>query len=365
VLATLLATQPATAALRPAALDRALGSARATVRAPAAAGAIVACGRVLWARADGVTDRHSRRKVTNTTPFVIASTTKTVTATMIMQQVQAGRLSPQTRLAQFYPSLPNARKITLRMLLSNRSGLREYSDLPRVSNIIDHQPRHRWNRNELLTGLGKPQFAPGTRFKYTNTNWVVLGGILEKATGIPIETYFQRMVARPAGMSASTWTRSPAILRVMARPYTEESDGSLTSAWVPGFGLPTNYWGPVFTDGGLVSTATDLARFGNALLGGRLTSGQTVAQMTNVGRDNYGLGIFAKRLDGLPWLGHNGAYGGYESENFTDPARHVTITVTANLEEAGDSEASVSERIWKAVVKAYDGQVGRAPTVCS
>jgi D-alanyl-D-alanine carboxypeptidase len=341
-----------------------LGSARAAAGAPAAAGAIVACGRVLWAGADGVTDRRSPRKITSATPFVIASTTKTVTATMIMQQVQAGRLSLTTPLSAFYPQLPNAAQITLRMLLSNRSGLREYSDVPRVSNIIDHQPRHRWNRTELLTGLGKPLFAPGTRFKYTNTNWVVLGGILEKVTGMPIETYFQRMVAGPAGMRSSTWTRSPAILRAMARPYTEESDGSLTSAWVTGFGLPTNYWGPVFTDGGLVSTATDLARFGNALLGGRLTSAQTVAQMTNVGRDNYGLGIFAKRFDGLRWLGHNGAYGGYESENFTDPARQVTITVTTNLEEAVDTSDSVSERLWNAVVKAYDRQVGRSSTRC-
>jgi D-alanyl-D-alanine carboxypeptidase len=336
------------------ALDAALRTARQRVGAPAAQAAIVACGQVAWAGADGVTDLRSKRRIDNATPFVIASTTKTVTATMVMQQLQAARASLSTPLARFYPKLPGATKITLRMLLSNRSGLPQYDSNRRITDIIDTQPRHRWTRGEILAVIRKLLFTPGSRFEYTNTNWIVLGGILEQLTRMPIETYFQRMIASPAGMTSSTFTRSQAILDRMAQPYTKLTDGSLAGTWVRGFGLPTYYWGPVFTDGGLVSTATDLARFGNALLRARLVTASTLAQMTDVGPDNYGLGIFEREFDGHRWLGHNGSYGGYESENFTDPARQVTITVIANMGYESDREPGVAEAIWNSVVKAYD-----------
>ena len=329
----------------PAAFNAALRSGRMKSGAPGAEAAIVACGQVVWAGADGVTDLRSKRRVTNGTPFVIASTTKTVTATMVMQQVQAGKLSLNTPLARFYPKLPNAKKITVRMLLNMTSGLPEDDSSAKIQEIMDTQPRHRWTRNEILAALGKPLFPPGKRFEYTNTNYTVLGGILEQVAETPIEPYFQRNIATRAGMTSSTWTPSKAVINRMAHPYERQSDGSLDSAWIRGFGPPTYYYGPVFTAGGLVSTATDLARFGNALLGARLVSAATLAQMTQLGPDNYGLGVSARNFDRRRWLGHNGSFGGYESENFTDPKRQLTITVTTNGANGGDEGAGVAEQI--------------------
>lgn len=322
--------------------------------APGAEASVVACGALVWAGAGGVTDLRSRRRVTPATPFVIASSTKTVTATMVMQQLQAGRASLGTPLARFYPRLPNARKITLRMLLNMTSGLPEDDSSAKIQEIMDTQPRHRWTRDEILAALGKPLFPPGRRFEYTNTNYTVLGGILERLTRTPIETYFQKMIAGPAGLTASTWTPSRAVINSLAHPYEKQDDGSLDSSWVNGFGPPTYYYGPVFTAGGLVSTATDLARFGNALLRGRLVSRGTLAQMTDVGPDDYGLGIFDRSFDGHRWLGHNGSFGGYESEDFTDPRRQVTITVVTNMGRASEQDTGVAEEIWNAVAKAYD-----------
>jgi D-alanyl-D-alanine carboxypeptidase len=345
-------------AVNPAALDSALRSARSRTGAPAAQAAIVACGQVMWAGASGVTDLRSKRPVSNATPFVIASTTKTVTATMIMQEVQAGRLSLTTRLSRFYPQLPNANRITLRMLLGNRSGLPEYD--------VTKGSRHRWTRNDILSTIRTAEFPPNTP-EYRNTNWIILGGILEKVSGMPVEAYFRDHVAKRAEMtSTSTFDRSQKILDEMARPYERELDGSLTSSWVKGFGLPTNYWGPVFTDGGLVSTATDLARFGNALMRGQLVDKKTLAQMTRIAQDdNYGLGISSENFDGHYWLGHDGSYGGYESENWTDPKREVTITVTTNLGLVSDKHAGVARRIWDAVVRAYENRASRSrPTRC-
>jgi D-alanyl-D-alanine carboxypeptidase len=356
VLACGLVAQPAAAAIRPGALRSALVSARDDAGAPAAQAAIATCGRVVWAGGVGVIALGSGRRVSKTTRFVIASTTKMFTATMIMQQVQAGRLSLDAPLARFYPQLPNATKITVRMLLRNRSGLGDYESVPAIETLLENS-RHRWTRAEILKHITQTLFAPNARYRYTNTNWIVLGGILEKVTGMPIETYFTQNIAAKAGMRLSTWTRTPALIRALAHNYSEKN-GQLEPEWVNGFGPATNVLGPVFTDGGLVSTAGDLARFGNAWLEGRLVSPATVALMTDVrGNQNYGLGTLRKTFDRRAWFGHDGSYGGYESENWTDPIRRATVTVTAT----GDG---VAGEIWDAVAKAYDRQAPRSPTAC-
>jgi D-alanyl-D-alanine carboxypeptidase len=347
---------------RPSSLDAALGSARINVGAPGASAAVVACGRVVWSGFSGVTDLGSRRPVSPRTLFVLASSTKTITAAMIMQLVQAGRLSLDTRLASFYPQLPNASRITMRMLLNMTSGLPEYLDNPRIDDIINNDPRHRWTREEVLSGLGKAQFPPGAHYRYTNTNFIALGGILERITGTSIEGNFQRRIARPAGMTSSTFLPSAAGTSRMAQPY-QATGRTLTDWWIPGYGLSTDYWGPVWTDGGLASTATDLARFGNALLGDRLVNAASVTQMTNVGSNGYGLGIYEQSFDRHNWLGHDGDYAGFESEDWTDPSRQVSVAVTTNLTESDNAPDTASDRIWRAVVKAYHAS-RRPPAAC-
>src|SRR6185437_938617 len=99
-------------------LDAVLRAARASLHAPAATAAVVQCGRVVWAGATGVLELGSKRPATDQSLFVLNSAAKTFVATMIMQEIQAGHLSLETRLSQFYPWLPNAREITVRMLLN-------------------------------------------------------------------------------------------------------------------------------------------------------------------------------------------------------------------------------------------------------
>jgi CubicO group peptidase (beta-lactamase class C family) len=165
-------------------------------------------------------------------------------------------------------------------------------------------------------------------------------------------------------MSSSTFT-PPAGSSRMAQPYTQANNGALTDWWIPGYGLSNDYWGPVWTDGGLASTATDLARFGNALLRGRLVTPATVAQMTNVGPNEYGLGIYGQSFDGHYWLGHDGDYGGFESEGWTDRSRQVSIAVTTDLTEPDNAPDTASDRIWRAAVRAYDNLASRSrPTLC-
>jgi D-alanyl-D-alanine carboxypeptidase len=303
----------------------------------------------------GTRRRGARLPVTANTPSILASATKTVVATMVMQLVQEGRLSLDQKLSDFYPRLPNAGQITIRMLLNHTSGLQELWDDPHTEALIDDDPAHQWTRDEVLAGIRRPQFAPGARYRYTNTNYVVLGGIVEQVTGQSIEERFQQGIAGPAGMTRSTFAYQPWRSREFAHPYYQDDDGVLRDNWVPGLGISSDFWGPVWTDGGLASTAPDLARFGDALANGRLVNEATLRQMLDFsGPDDYGLGIYAKRFDGHWWIGHDGDYGGYESENWHDPDRNVTITLTTDVTENDDADDTFSDSMWSALVRAYD-----------
>jgi D-alanyl-D-alanine carboxypeptidase len=337
-------------------LDATLRAERSRLHLPALTAAVVVCGRVVWADATGVLDLGSKRPATNDSLFILNSAAKTFVATMIMQEIQDRHLSLDTRLSQFYPWLPNARQISVRMLLNMTSGLRDYLYNPRIEWMINHRPRHHWTVDQVLTalgtGLGPPRFAPGQGFEYSDTNYILLGAILERITHSSIQSDFQQLLARPLGITSATFVPTPAAKALIAHPYLRSRNGSLTSEWIPGFGVSSAVWGPVFTDGGLAASSLDVARFANALLGGRLVDAKAVNQMTRIGRGDYGFGIRGRSFDGHFWLGHRGYFGGFEAENWSDPSRQLTIAVATNLQLVGG--APISTAVWMAIAKACD-----------
>ena len=177
----------------------------------------------------------------------------------------------------------------------------------------------------------------------------MLGGVLEKVTRGSVEALFQSRIAGPLGLVNSTFTYTPARSDLFAHPYDGGRDG-----FVPGVGVAADYWGPVWTDGGLASTGPELARFGDALFEGRLLRPETVATMSLLSRFGHGLGVFRISFGGHEWMGHNGAYGGYESEVWTDRARRVTIAVTTN-------SSSSAQAVWERIASVYEQT---APAAC-
>ena len=337
-------------------LDTALRAARLRVHAPAATAAAVVCGHVVWADATGVVDLRSQRPATNRSLFVLNSAAKTFVATMVMLEIQDGHLSLDTKVSQFYPWLPNAGQISVRMLLDMTSGLPDYLYNPRIERMMDRRPRHHWTVDQILTGLGAglgaPKFLPGRGFQYSDTNYIVLGAILERVTHRSIEDDLQELIDRPLGITSATFVPSAAAKARLAHPYRLSRHGGLTSEWIPGFGVSSAVWGPVFTDGGLAASSLDVARFANALLSGRLVRPAELRLMTHIGRGDYGFGLRSRPSDGHVWLGHRGYFGGFEAEDWTDPSRRLTIAVATNLEVAGSEPTST--RIWTAIARAYD-----------
>jgi D-alanyl-D-alanine carboxypeptidase len=367
-----IATRPVThAAARPplgGVLDPLLRRWRVRTHAPAVTAAVVRCGRVLWAGASGFADLRDRRPASNDSLFILNSAVKTIVSTMIMQEVQAGRLSLSTRLSRFYPWLPNASLITVRTLLDMTSGLPDYLDTPRVGWMISHRPRHHWTVHQILTGLGGglglPQFLPGERYQYSDTNYIVLGAILRRITHASTQSDFEQLIGRPLGITSATFAPTPAALALVAHPYLLSPNGSLRSQWIRGFGVPSAVWGPVFTDGGMAASALDLARFANALLAGRLVSSGALRQMTHLGRGHYGFGIQGRSFAGHRWLGHAGVFGGFGAEDWSDPSRQLTIAVATNVQRTSGGHGLISDRIWKAITTAYDRWAKLEPAGC-
>ncbi|HTU94358.1 MAG TPA: serine hydrolase domain-containing protein [Solirubrobacteraceae bacterium] len=338
------------------ALETALQAQRTTLHAPAVTAAVVVCGHVVWSGATGVLALGSPRPATQHSLFVLNSSAKTFVAAMVLLEIQDHHLSLSTPLSQFYPWLPNARQITVRMLLNMTSGLRDYLYNPRIEALMNSDPRHHWTVNQILTGLGSglgpPRFLPGRGFEYSDTNYILLGAILQRITHRPVQSVFQQLIARPLGIPTATFVPSPAAKALIAHPYIRNRDGSLSSKWIPGFGVSTAVWGPVFTDGGLAASSVDVARFANALLGGRLLNATSVSEMSHIGAGDYGFGLRARSFDGHYWLGHRGYFGGFEAEDWTDPSRQVSIAVGTNLQDSTGGPDST--QIWEAITRAYD-----------
>jgi CubicO group peptidase (beta-lactamase class C family) len=130
-------------------VTKALEQSRTRLHAPVATAAILRCGSLVWAGGSGTPAIGVSGAVTPDTPFILASTTKTITATMVLQLVQRRKIALDEKLAHFYPRLPNASRITIRELLNMTSGLPEELSVPQIANLVNNYPKHHWTRDEI------------------------------------------------------------------------------------------------------------------------------------------------------------------------------------------------------------------------
>lgn len=286
--------------------------------------------------------------------FRMASNTKTVTATLILQLVAEHRVKLSDSIEKWLPGLvPNGQNITLRMLLNHTSGLDDFAYDPAALALMTGQVDELPTAQEVLAiGTKRPVlFAPGKGWSYSNTGYIALGLVLEKATGHSLTDLVQQRVARPLGMR-NTYL-STAVprhhTRLMAHGYEPDAP-HLAPILPPGTPEGFGFIGPTRNEhvdvtaidqswngaaGAIVSTASDWARFDRALMSGRLVPKPLLNEMRVVvpeddsdgpGR-SYGLGLEKIQTPcGTVW-GHDGALPGYQSDNYTDLSGKRTVSV--------------------------------------
>ena len=277
-------------------------------------------GKILYNKAWGyrtITEKE-QLKTNSETKFRIGSISKMFTSVMILQLVEEGKLKLSTPLSDFFPNMPNAKDISIEQLLNHHSGLYNFTDSNYLS--FHTQPK---THEEMLAMFEKqtPAFAPGTNAEYSNTNYVLLGYIIENITG---ETYAANLKKRITGKIGlkNTYYGS--------KPEAEKNEASSFSyngkVWEEEAETHMSITGGA---GSLVSTTSDLVKFAEALFSNKLIKRSSLDKMIDL-KDRYGLGIFQFPFDEKYCYGHTGGIDEFHSMLGYFPEDNMTFAFTGN-----------------------------------
>ncbi|RJL31792.1 serine hydrolase domain-containing protein [Bailinhaonella thermotolerans] len=315
---------------------------RSRSRAEEEARSLVAGGRpgaVVWRRdgdrvevaAAGFADTRARTPMTAGHRMRIGSVTKTFTAVLVLRLAGEGRLRLSDRLGRLLPGvLPAADDVTVRDLLGHTSGIPDYLREPRLTDELfsgGHLKRRSPRSLVAYAAPGAGNAGPDRPESYSNTNYVLLGMIVERITGTSAGEHLRRTVTAPLGLASTALAERP-VERGMARGYTRRVGGAMTDVTEVD---PSIFW----TAGGIVSTAGDVGRFYQALFAGRLL------RPPELGALKGGLGAFHTSLPcGDAWQ-HSGYVLGYVAEALsTGDARRQAVILT-NTEHGGPAVPQV------------------------
>jgi CubicO group peptidase (beta-lactamase class C family) len=288
------------------------------------------------ARAYGLADRAHEIPNTVDTQFGIASGTKGLTAVTVASLIEEGVLELATTARSVLgDDLPLVRDdVTVEHLLSHRSGIGDYLDEEGDLDLADYPmpvPVHELATTEQYLAVldgHETKFAPGERFAYCNSGYVVLALIAERASGVPFHKLVERRVCEPAGMHDSAFLRGDELPASAALGYL-----AIDGAWRTNvFHLPVRGSG----DGGIYSTAADISSFWRALLAGQIVSAEWTAQLVRPrsdapGGERYGLGFWLDAASDAIML--EGSDAGVSFRSVHHPARGLTHTVISNTSD--------------------------------
>ncbi|MPZ63568.1 MAG: serine hydrolase [Propionibacteriales bacterium] len=327
-----------------------------------AAGAVGALAEVrdedgVWRGTSGVAEMGKTRAVPVRGRFRVGSITKTFVATVILQLVGEGRLGLDDTVEAWLPGVvPDGHRITVRHLLNHTSGLYDYLrtlPMPPTQEFWDNRWRT-WTASELVQRAvaNPPTFEPpGSAYAYSNTNYVLLGRIVEEVTGGSYGEEIERRVIRPLRLRGS-WVpgTSPRIRGPHPHGYVPTLQGG-EMRLVDYTEMNPSVFG---ASGEMISTTRDLNRFFAALLGGRLLPGHLLDEMRTPGVEGgmYGLGLAWRDTScGVRVYGNDGDALAYQSWSFSteDRRRQVTVTVALTPDFRGDPDDAVDAFLNEAV----------------
>jgi D-alanyl-D-alanine carboxypeptidase len=298
--------------------------------------AVASGGTIIYTRGYGYRNLAKRLPATPDTIYNIASMSKQFTAACVMLLQQDGTLTIDDRLSKYIPELLYARSITLRNLLNHTSGLVDYLDLLDARDL---------STIKILAALKKAplRFAPGSRYEYSNSNYVLLGEVVRRASGMPFDDFVRRRIFAPLGLTSTSVGTAPKDLVNGAIDYTVV-DGRIELG--PQLGAAELD----FPDGGVNSTVGDLVKWDTALDAGRVVRDDLVRMMFTPGPHgtettyDYGLGLTIANAYGHREVAHQGEYAGYAGENVTFPDDRFDVILLGNTE--GFNEELIAREIF-------------------
>lgn len=276
-------------------------------------------GILEYNQAIGYADLAHAKKNNVYTLFRIGSITKMFTAVMIFQLIEEGKLKQDEKLSTFFPSIPNATKITISNLLNHRSGIFSFTDdeayLSKLSKAHTEAELISWIQSF------KPAFEPDSKADYSNSNYVLLGLIVEKLSKSSYEKELLKRICSKANLSDTKVGRNIVAANNEAMSYSVGTKG-----WEPE--TETHPSIPLGA-GIIVSTSLDLCKFIEALFEGKLIKQESLEEMKKI-TDGYGKGMFSFPFDDKTFYGHNGGIDGFSSTLGYNPDDKTAFCILSN-----------------------------------
>jgi len=300
---------------------------------PGASAAVSRDGRIVWSAAFGMANLELRVPTSRETRFRVGSISKALTSVAVAQLWDGGRLDLDAPVQRYVPTFPEkAHPITTRQLGGHLSGLPHYTREDIVNRVHYESVTHALDKFKDRPLL----FTPGERFSYSSYGWNLISAVVEGAAGVPFLDYMQQRVFEPLGMTRTGPDRYEAIIPDRTAFYVVHSDGRPENG-------PAVDNSDVWAGGGFLSTAEDLTRFGDGVLGGVVLSPRgrqlLFSRMITTAGDStgYGLGWRVGELDGRRVVGHGGSHVGATAQLLVDPANRIVVAVLTNSNNRGVS----------------------------
>lgn len=294
---------------------------------PGVAALVAREGQIIYRNAFGNANLELDVPMTPDMVFRIGSITKQFTAVAILQLMEQGKLNLDDEITKFIPDYPTqGHKITIHHLLNHTSGIKSYTSMSEFSMVLrkDHSP------SQIIEIFkDKPMdFAPGERYMYNNSGYILLGYIIEKISGMTYEEYVKENLFKPAGMINSLYANDNIVLKNRAYGYQPSPGGYANSDYLS-MSLP-------YAAGSLMSTVDDLFKWNQALKSNKLLKKETLELAFKPGKLNdgtsmtYGYGWEMGDLQGSPVISHGGGIHGYLTYACWLPEENVLVVLLQN-----------------------------------
>jgi CubicO group peptidase (beta-lactamase class C family) len=331
-------------------IDKAVADILAKSGAPSTSIAVVKDGTIAYEQAYGTARLEPKTPATPQMRYSIGSISKQFTAAAILMLAEEGKLSLDDKLVRWLPELTRANEVTIRETLSMTSGYEDFwpQDYVMPMMLEPATPQgilDRWARKPL-------DFEPGTKWQYSNTNYVIAGLIVEKVSGMPLFDFLQRRVFTPLHMTTVTDTDQAPL-------GPDEPARCMRYALGPLRPAPKEGKGWMYSAGELAMTAHDLAVWDISTINRALMQPASYRQMeievlltSGVGT-RYGLGVSLAMTDGRRKISHGGEVSGFTAQNNVYPDERVAVVVMTNLDATNASD-QIATKIGNVLFTAVD-----------
>lgn len=275
-------------------------------------------GTLVYSKSIGKADVETNTKASHLTKYRIGSISKMFTSVLIFEAIEEKKLSLNQTLANYYPTIENASKITIGNLLNHRSGIHNFTD---DAEYLQYNTTAKSESQMVaIMAKAKSDFEPNSKANYSNSNYVLLSYILQKIYNKPYATILKDKITKPLGLKNTYVGRKINVQNNEANSY------KLSGQWIKE--TETDMSIPMGA-GAIVSNPSDLALFIENLFAKKIINESNLNQMTTI-QDKYGMGVFQIPFQDKKGFGHKGGIDEFRSVLYYFPTDKVAVALTSN-----------------------------------